>query len=118
MAAGQLPQALEVFTNSDWSDEVVFYGDTRASPVSLIGAGAQIDLKPRPGSGSTAVFTLSTGNGRLVVQDNRILIFVDKAVMANLAPGTYDLQLRIFWPTDLDETYVVGQVVVVRGFAP
>lgn len=118
MAAGQLTQALEAWTNSDWSDEIAAYGDTRAQPISLTGVTAQMDLKPRPGSSSTTVFTLSTANTYLVVQDNRILIFVDKAVMATVAPGTYDFQLRLFWPTGLDEMWLVGQVIITKGFKP
>ena len=118
MPAGQLTRTLAASTNEDWLEEAFrFWVGSRGVADDFTGCSFAAGLR-LAGADSTAL-TLTDANGLLTVTPpNVVAITVPLATMQTLAPGTYDFDLLITYPSGKTVQKLVGQARIAAGIAP
>jgi hypothetical protein len=100
---------IQIWQNNTWSQ--IFQLLANNVPIDLTGALVEIQVRTRPSS-TTALLTLTIGNGITVGGLNLNQITINQAV--SIAAGSYVYDLTIQFPNDNVKTYIWGNFIVYQ----
>lgn len=106
------------FTDATWKQDIEFYLNSLSSPsVFADGSAAIMSFAwgGMPNPPANLKFDLSTADGTLAFDSNKILIRVPESDMAGKSGGNYSFELRITNPDGTIDVAFTGEVPIVAG---